>query len=62
MKAKVNKELCTGDGLCVETCPDVFEMEGDTARVKVETVPEKLKDKCKEAAEGCPAEAISIEE
>lgn len=62
MKAKVYKDLCTGDGLCVETCPEVFEMEGDTASVKVKIVPEDLEDKCKEAADGCPSEAISIEE
>ncbi|MDD5772231.1 MAG: ferredoxin [bacterium] len=62
MKAKINKELCTGDGLCVETCPEVFEMDGDTARVKINKIPEIFEGKCQEAAEGCPSEAISVEE
>jgi len=27
MKAIVDKDVCTGCGLCVDTCPDVFEMQ-----------------------------------
>ncbi|HID92891.1 MAG TPA: ferredoxin [bacterium (Candidatus Stahlbacteria)] len=62
MKAVVDQELCTGCELCVETCPEVFEMQGDIAKVKVDKVPEDAIDSCKEAAENCPAEAITIEE
>lgn len=62
MKAKVDPDLCTGCGLCVETCPEVFELPGDVATVKVETVPKQFEATCREAAEGCPVEAISIEE
>ena len=61
MKAKVSEE-CTGCGLCVDTCPEVFAMEGDVAVVKVDEVPSASVDSCKEAAEGCPVEAISITE
>ena len=61
MKVHVDKEACVGDETCIEICPDVFEMEGDVAVAKMEEVPKALEKKCKEAAESCPVEAISIE-
>jgi len=62
VKVKVDPDLCTGCGLCEDTCPDIFEMGDDTATVKVETVPEDLEDCARQAAEDCPAEAIIVEE
>jgi len=62
MKAKVDPDTCTGCGLCVETCPEVFEMPGEVATAKADIVPKEFEDACREAAEGCPVEAISIEE
>jgi ferredoxin len=62
MKARVDAELCTGCGLCVDTCPDVFEMRDDKAVVKVSSIPSKSVDCSKEAANNCPVEAISVEE
>jgi ferredoxin len=61
MKATVD-ESCTACGLCVETCPEVFEMGDDIAQVKVAEVPEAAQDSCREAADNCPVEAITIEE
>ncbi len=62
MKAKVDADLCTGCELCVETCPEVFEMEGDLAVTKVDEVPAGSEETCRQAAEECPVEAIIIEE
>ena len=62
MKATVDRDTCTGCGLCCDTCPEVFEMDNDTARVLVEEVPTEAEEKCREAADGCPVEAISLEE
>lgn len=61
MKAIVNEDTCTGCGLCEETCPEVFELVEDVAKVKGDTVPDEYKDTCQEAADSCPVEAISIE-
>jgi ferredoxin len=46
----------------VDICPEVFEMTGDVARVKYDVVPPKYEPACKEAADECPSEAISLEE
>ena len=60
MKAEVDKDLCTGCELCTQTCPDVYEMDGDTASVKVDPIPSSAEDCAKQAAEECPVEAIKI--
>lgn len=62
MKAKVDTETCVGCGLCVDIAPNVFSMEGDIAKVIVDQVAEEALAECKEAVEGCPVEAITIEE
>jgi len=61
MKAKVDPDLCTGCELCVSTCPEVFEMDGDVAKVIVDEVPEDSEGCAGEAADDCPAEAIKVE-
>ena len=61
MKARVTED-CIACELCVEACPEVFEMGDDgIARVKVDTIPAELQDKAKEAADACPVEAIILE-
>lgn len=61
MKAFVDPDLCTGCGLCVDSCPAVFEMNDAIAKVRVEEVPEEATQACREAADNCPVEAIRIE-
>ena len=60
MKVTVNDE-CTGCELCVDTCPEVFEMQGDVAVVKVAEVPADQEDAAQEAADACPVEAIEVD-
>ena len=60
MKVRV-EDTCTACGLCVETCPEVFQMGDDIAIVVVDTVPAGLEDKAQQAADECPVEAIIVE-
>ena len=62
MKAVIDNDACTGCGLCVEECPEVFEMADDVAAVKGDAVPAGAEDSAKSAAEDCPSEAIAIQE
>lgn len=62
VKATVDKDLCISCGLCIETCPDVFDW-GDDGKAEAidDEVPEEFEDEVNEAAEGCPVDAISVE-
>jgi ferredoxin len=62
MKVKVDADACTGCELCVDTCPDVFEMKDGVATAKMEDVPSEVEALAREAADNCPAEAIQVEE
>jgi len=62
MKVHVDSDLCTGCGVCVEMCPDVFELRDDVSVVIVEPVPAEHEDTAREAAEACPVEAISVDQ
>lgn len=62
MKAKVDQDLCIGSQDCVNTCPQVFKMKEGKANVYVEKVPKEAEEKCRTAASGCPASAITIGE
>jgi ferredoxin len=61
MKAIIDEDACVGCGLCVDTCPAVFDMDGDVAKVIADPVPEADKESCKEAVDACPVDAITIE-
>ncbi|MDI6762242.1 MAG: ferredoxin [Thermodesulfobacteriota bacterium] len=62
MKVTVDEETCIGCEVCVDTCPEVFEMADDKARVKANEVPKDVVESCREAAENCSVEAIQIED
>lgn len=64
MRAIVDNETCIGCGRCVEICPEVFELEGDTAVNRLgegTDIPTQYEQTCEEAAGECPVEAITIE-
>lgn len=58
-KIEVDKEKCIGCGACTAIAPDVFEFDDDgLAKATGNDITEDVKT----AAEGCPTEAITVEE
>ena len=55
------EDTCTACGLCVDTCPEVFEMGSDMAQVIVDEVPPEHEEAVQQAADECPVEAIIVE-
>lgn len=63
MRPEIDESLCIGDGICVDICPEVFEMRDDNlAHVINEQPAPELHDKVSEAADACPTGAISLHE
>ena len=76
MRVWIDQDLCTGDGLCVDHCPDAFALLEDGIAYVVESgqslndpggsgslahvVPRNVADVI-HAAESCPGECIFIE-
>lgn len=60
MKAKVDPDLCIACGLCISTCPEVFDWDDEKAKAINEDVPENYESCAQEAADGCPTSAIEI--
>lgn len=61
MRVEVTED-CIACNLCVDACPEVFEMGDEFAEVIVDVVPEEAEESVRQAAEDCPSEAIIIEE
>jgi ferredoxin len=76
MRVWIDQDLCTGDGLCVDHCPDVFtQLEDGIAYVterglplndpggagSLAPVPRRHVQNAIHAAEACPGECIFIE-
>ncbi len=63
MKVTITK-MCMGDRNCNDLCPEVFEYDEDQLKstIKIDPIPDHLKDIVRKAAEECGAEAIIIEE
>lgn len=63
MEVKIDEELCTGCGLCEETCPDIFKLneDQDIAEIIKNDYDDYDEECIQEAVESCPTEAISSE-
>lgn len=58
---EIDKNKCTGCGLCAAILPEVFELGDDgKSRVKDKEGDKKYPEKVKEAVESCPVGAIKI--
>lgn len=61
MKVVVDANVCSGFGVCLDLCPEVFELHDDGyAVVLVGEVPEEYEEAVRQAAEQCPAGAILL--
>lgn len=60
MNVKITDD-CVSCGVCVDICPEVFEMGSDYAEVKSDAVIDDYEDEIRDAADSCPTEAIIIE-
>lgn len=61
MKVVIDQDGCISCGLCVSTCPEVFQMNDDNV-AEVHKQPDEITDKVQEAVDGCPVQVISIED
>ena len=75
MRVWIDQDLCTGDGLCTDHCPDVFVLledgisyvheagvtAGPGGRASIVDVPARHDDAVVAAALDCPGECIFIE-
>jgi len=61
MKVNLNKGICIGCGACTAVAPKTFKLAQDG---KAETIEPVTDDQVvvKQAAEGCPVQAITVEE
>ena len=62
MKAFVDENTCISCGLCEGVCPEVFSLDTGISVAIEGEVPAEFEDATREACEGCPVTAISIEE
>ena len=60
MKVRI-EDTCTACGLCVDTCPEVFDLGDELAIVIADPVPPECEDTAQEAADDCPVDAIIVE-
>ena len=62
MKAFVDENVCISCGFCEGVCSDVFSLDTGVAVAIEDEVSSDLEDSVREACDGCPVQAISIEE
>ena len=63
MRIVVDRDKCTGLGMCEAEAPDFFEIDDEgTLEVLDERPPEDRRAELRAAVEACPTEALSIAE
>jgi ferredoxin len=61
MKVVVDYDRCESNAVCMQVCPEVFEVrEDDNLYLLNEHPGEELRSKVEEAVRRCPRQALSI--
>jgi ferredoxin len=62
LKVFVDQDLCISCGLCIDTCPSVYDWNDDGKASAIDgEVPSDNEDEAREALESCPSDAIKEE-
>lgn len=63
MRVRIDPGKCVGHAMCVESAPDVFDLDpaSDRAYLLVQSPPESQQAAVNAAILGCPQQAISAE-
>ena len=62
MRAYVDQGTCIGCGVCVDTCPEVFQLNEDGKAEAIADTTEENRSGVLEAIDNCPVSAIREEE
>ena len=62
LHVRVDRDICQGNGVCVQRAPEVFDLGDDEiAEVKAESLPDSRYNEVSHAAASCPTQAIEVE-
>lgn len=59
-RVHVDRQLCEGHALCVESAPDVFDVGPDDLATAVEHPADDLREQVDGAVAACPRQAITV--
>ena len=58
MKIKIDRQKCLGCRVCIDLCPEVFELKDRKSKIKEKVDLKNHEDCIKEAIDSCPTTAI----
>lgn len=61
MKVSVDKEGCISCGICVNTCPEVFQFDEDDKSEVISEPTSSNENEVQTAADSCPVSVIHVE-
>jgi ferredoxin len=63
MRIDADRDRCEGHGLCVDTAPEVYDLDDDAVVVlRHEVVPAALERRAEAGARVCPVAALRVEQ
>ena len=62
MRIAADRDRCEGHGLCVDTAPEVYDLDDDAVVVlRYDVVPPELERRAEGGARVCPVAALRVE-